>query len=147
MLFKLYRFPASKKQIILQEVQGLWKLISYMKAFMPAEVILRAQVSFILRRAEPGGLDTTFSSINPQTKICPTKLVMQITLFEQKKKFEQRKNLFQKFSYLSTKQLHEQYSIIIYYIICNMIEEVFLFLDLAHFSATIDHCPRLTQDC
>ena len=40
------------------------------------------------------GLDTTFSSVNPQTKICPTKLVMKITLFEQKKKFEQRKNSF-----------------------------------------------------
>ena len=60
---------------------------------MPAELILRAQVLFLLRRAEPGGLDTTFSrinyisaskisslrirtyesySINPQTIICAT---------------------------------------------------------------------------
>ena len=64
---------------------------------MPAELILWALVSFMLRRAEPGGLDTTFSSINgicaskissariktsksysinPQTIICPTKFVM-----------------------------------------------------------------------
>ena len=62
-----------------------------------------AQVSFMLRRAEPGSLNTTFSNINdiytsnvssarikayesynvnPQTIIFLTKLVMQITLFE-----------------------------------------------------------------
>ena len=89
--------------------------------FMPAELILWALVSFVLRRAEPGGLDTTFAgindisdsemssasiktserySINPQTINCSSKLVKYITLFEQ------RKNLFQKFSYLSTEQLY-----------------------------------------
>ena len=31
---------------------------------MPAELILWTQVSFMLRRAEPSGLDTTFSSID-----------------------------------------------------------------------------------
>ena len=67
---------------------------------MPAELILWAQVSSTLRRAEPGGLHTTSYSINdillalqklvqldriktyesysikPQTMICRTKLVM-----------------------------------------------------------------------
>ena len=43
----------------MQEVQGSWKVISYMEAF-----ILWALVSFMLTRAEPGGLDTTFSGIN-----------------------------------------------------------------------------------
>ena len=64
---------------------------------MPAELILWAQVSSTLRRAEPGGLHTTSYSINdialqklvqldriktyesysikPQTMICRTKLV------------------------------------------------------------------------
>ena len=32
--------------------------------FMPAELILWALVSFLMQRAEPGGLDTTFSRIN-----------------------------------------------------------------------------------
>ena len=66
-------------------------------------IIMRAQVSFMLRRAEPGSLNTTLSNINdicasnvssarikayesynvnPQTMIFLTKLVMQITLFE-----------------------------------------------------------------
>ena len=64
---------------------------------MPAELFVWVEVSFKLRRAEPGVLDTTFSSINDicaskisssrmttyesfsmnrQTIICPTKLVM-----------------------------------------------------------------------
>ena len=38
---------------------------------MPAELILWALVSFMLRRAEPGGLDTIFSSIND---ICASKI-------------------------------------------------------------------------
>ena len=69
--------------------------------------IFWALVSFMLKRAEPCGLDTTFSGINyifaskissarikisesssisPQTIICQIKLVMQITLVEQRKK-------------------------------------------------------------
>ena len=88
---------------------------------MPAELFVWVQVSFMLRRAEPGVLDTTFSSINDicasktsssrittyerfsinrQNIICPTKLVKQITLFEQRKKS------FKKFSYLSATQLY-----------------------------------------
>ena len=40
--------------------------MSYMEAF-----ILLALVSFMLRRAEPGGLDTAFSGIN---YICASKI-------------------------------------------------------------------------
>ena len=64
--FKLHRFPGCIKQVILQEVYGSWKVISYMEAF-----ILWALVSFMLRRAEPRGLDATFSSIN---YICASKI-------------------------------------------------------------------------
>ena len=35
-----------------------------MEAFILAEFILWAQASFMVGRTEPGGLDTTFSSIN-----------------------------------------------------------------------------------
>ena len=45
--FKIYRFPACKKQIILQEVQGSGKVICYMEAFMLAELILWAQFCII----------------------------------------------------------------------------------------------------
>ena len=64
--FKLYRFPACIEQIIMQEVQGSWKVISYMEAF-----ILWALVSFMLARAEPDDLDRALSDIN---YICASKI-------------------------------------------------------------------------
>ena len=96
--FELYKFTACKKPVRLREVQGSGKVISHMEAFVPAELILQAQVSFMFRTAEPSGLDTilqdlylkdqfswdkTFESyrINPQTNYHLPNTIIHVDYF------------------------------------------------------------------